>query len=757
MKVAIKILLSMACSLVLYDGACQDSEYHFSSRTYENSPSIGLALSGGAAHGLAHVGVIQYLDEVGVKVDYITGTSMGAVIGALHAMGYSGLEMERIAGEINWDGIINNEIHYDEVSPVEKFFHDKYPLNFVINDSRILLPQGILNTNNLELELARLFSPAVGIDQFSDLPIPFRCFGVDIEEGEVVTMKSGKLADALRASMAIPSVFSPFRFEGKWIVDGGLMRNFPVIENFDMGSDIVLGSYVGREKSDISELNNLIDILSESAFMMSIHDSKKQISKTDILFCPDVKNEGVFDFNSYKKLIKSGYESAKSHHRELMQLVDIQKGFPAKDPTIPMKIPEYIYIDSIYTSELPLADKKLTIDKFKFLPRTHMTYRMIEEGIGRITSTLNFESVKYEIIKKEEKNILYISAKPRKYRKLGINVNYFSNTTSSLILSGQIKNLFFRLSTLRATLRLSDNPAVAGDYYIRGGFNNKNWVLGIHGDVMKSRLKFYSKDQQKKSGVEWQGHIRPYLTYEFNNQLSLMGSVDFKRFDYTNNIQSQIDIRRMINSSTRFGLDLDYDSRDDRVLTRYGAVYHISAGYGFAGDDNVRYTSGDAAALLSIPVSKDYIDIEIFGSKTFPLKSSLWWTTSVNAYYKSNPSLLDGYRLGGTAVRSRQNLPFIGFLNSELLSNAHLYGRTDLRIGIFEQVSLAFVFNGMYISNKALIYSDPSRESTSFFVYGAGLEVGIKSPIGPILFDLGFNSEAQKVKGEISVGWRHFL
>ena len=141
------------------------------------APKIGLALSGGAAHGLAHIGVIQYLDEIGLDVDYITGTSMGAVIG--------------IAKEMIWDVILNNKISLNEVAAVEKKYHDKYPLTFVVEDNNIQLPQGFLNTNRLELELAKLFAPATLIENFDELPRAFRCFGVDIEKGNIIAMDHG--------------------------------------------------------------------------------------------------------------------------------------------------------------------------------------------------------------------------------------------------------------------------------------------------------------------------------------------------------------------------------------------------------------------------------------------------------------------------------------------------------------------------------------------------------------------------------------
>ncbi|MFT6333597.1 MAG: NTE family protein [Saprospiraceae bacterium] len=756
MKTILYLLFLTTCILYAEGGVSQSSDFHFTQRDYTKRPKVGIALSGGAAHGLAHIGVIKYLDEIGVDIDYVTGTSMGAVIGALHAMGYNGKQMEEIAAGINWDAIINNNIRYEGVSPAEKFHHDIYPLNFAINDRRILLPQGLLNTNRLELVLARLFSPTVGIDQFLDFPRPFRCYGVDIETGEVVSMENGKLTEALRASMAIPSVFSPFKYQDQWIVDGGLMRNFPVIENYNMGADIVIGSYVGREKSDISELNNLIDILSESAFMMSIQDSKKQKERSDILFCADVKTTGVFDFNSYKSLIKEGYISAKFHHQELMDLLGILNRYPKGEKKIPIEIPEYLYIDSIKTSNLPIADQKLAIDKFGYKSRTHMTYRMIEGGIARVMSTLNFEFVKYEIRKVAEKNILYINAKPREYRKVGININHFSNTNSSLILSGQARNLFFRLSNLRGTIRLSDNPGIAGEYYLRGGLNSKNWILGMRLSVVKTRLSFYSRNLQKKTGFQWEGHVKPYLMYEFSNNISVTGLVDFKRLDFQNDIRSALDIKRIVNRSTRFGLEFKYDSRDERVLPRKGALYLLSAGYGLAYDDIIKYTTEEASDVVIFPKSEDYFDAELYASRTLALESNVWWTLAVDLFYKSKPSLLDGYKVGGTSVITNLSLPFIGYVNTELMSNRHVYARTDIRFPIFEQVSLAMVFNGIYTSNNSLEYSDPGQDIT-YFAYGAGIELGIKSPLGPILFDIGYNSEAKKIKGEISVGWRHFF
>lgn len=748
------ILFLFVLFAIQLDG--QYSDLNFEYREYPSRPKIGLALSGGSAHGLAHIGVIQYLDEIGLNVDYITGTSMGGIIGALHAMGYNGDEIADIAGRLDWDDILNNKVQYKGVSPIEKYFHDKYPLSLQIKGTSILLPQGFLNTNTLELVLEELCAPALGIDDFDQLPIPFRCFGVDIENGKIITLRSGRLDQALRATMAIPSVFSPMYYQGKWMVDGGLMRNFPVSNNLDLGADIVLGSYVGREKADMSELNNLLDILSESAFMMSIADSDKQKYMVDVLMCPDVKGTDVFDFNNYEELIKLGYESAKAQAGAFKKVLNILDKYEQADSIIPLVPVDYLYIDSIRINDIPKADKKLALDKFALLPRSHLKRSEIINGIRRISSTLNFESVTYQINQNKEKNILQINAKPREVRNLGININHFNSTNSSLILSGQIRNLLMRLSSLRANIRLSDNPAVSVDYFVRGGFNSKNWVFGLSGSVAKRENIFYSKGEQKKFGFEWIGHFKPYIMFEFNNYANIKADIDFRSYDLINKVKSFIDFSRIRNTNNRFGLEFTFDSRDTRVFANNGILFETKMGYGFLAKDDHVFTTADAENLIQFPESGDFYDFEMYFKQTIGIREKLWWSFSGDVYYKSNPSILSNYDVGGTGIKSDNHLPFVAFKDLELSFNKFVYARTDLRIGIYKNVSASLVGNIIIGDSDVLAYSAPSLDKR-ITAYGVGIELGMMLPIGPILFDIGYNSESDDIGTELSLGWRHIF
>ena len=587
------------------------------------------------------------------------------------------------------------------------------------------------------------------------MPRPFQCFGVDIEKGEIVPLKNGRLAKALRASMAIPSIFAPKFYQGKHLVDGGLMRNFPVEDNFEMGADYVIGSYVGREKADISELRSLIDILTESAFMMSITDSKIQKELANVLIAPDVKSMGVFDFNDYDIFINKGYEAAKSNEAKLKELARLLLKFP-KEKTTSLEDPGFVFIDSIKINGIPEIDKNLVKDKLALKERSYMSFLQIEDGIKRVSSTLNFESVHYDVVKNGSEHYLFVEAIPREVKKIGINLNHFSPTNSSLILNGQIRNFLLRLSNLRVSLRLSENVAFGSEYFVRGGFRNKNWLIGTRIEAQRYDMVFESFGLQKKNGFMWEGYITPFLTYEFNNHTSLRVEFNVRRFDFNNELRSEIDIRRYVENGSKIGAILNVDNRDARVFTKNGMHTYFSVGFGFVNENDIKYTVPDAAEELDLLIAENFVEGELMISQTIPLSQKVWWTIAGNAYYKSSPSLLDNYTVGGTTFEGNRNLPFIGYREQELRMDQHLYARTDIRIGLFDNVSVSIVGNVLVGESKVFKYSDNKRDNT-LTAYGLGFEFGIMLPVGPVLFDIGYSSEAKSVRTELSIGWKHFF
>ncbi len=202
-------------------------------------PKLGLALSGGGAKGIAHIGVLKVLEEAGLVPDYIAGTSMGSLVGALYAIGYTTEEMTGIITNMDWNVILANKVSFDKVTFEEKKYYGRYIAEFPYKKGKINLPKGVIEGQELSMLLSRLTRAVHGINDFHDFPIPFECIGADITTGESIVLDHGSLPQAMRASMAIPSIFTPVEIGDHYLVDGGLLRNFPVQNVIDMGADIV--------------------------------------------------------------------------------------------------------------------------------------------------------------------------------------------------------------------------------------------------------------------------------------------------------------------------------------------------------------------------------------------------------------------------------------------------------------------------------------------------------------------------------------
>jgi hypothetical protein len=254
----------------------------------------------------------------------------------------------------------------------------------------------------------------------------------------------------------------------------------------------------------------------------------------------------------------------------------------------------------------------------------------------------------------------------------------------------------------------------------------------------------------------WEGHITPYLTYEFNNLFSIRGELDIKRFDFRNELQSVLDIDRLVESGYKGALLLSVDSRDARVMPQRGLYFFGRVGYGLGIKNKLRYTRPEAADVLDFSLGDDFFEGEIFLTQTIPVSKRVWWTFAGDIYYKSSPSILDNYTIGGTSLEGLRNLPFMGYSEHEMRTDQHFYMRSDLRVGVFSNVSVAFVANLLVGESKSFNYSDQERDNT-FTAFGIGFQFGILLPIGPVLFDIGYNSETQNVGTDLSIGWKHFF
>ena len=291
----------------------QDAAPHVPSDAAAHRPRVGLALSGGGALGLAEIGVIQWMEENHVPVDRIAGTSMGAIIGAMYATGMTPGEIRTFAEKIDWDKALLPEPVYTQLSYRRKQDRRDYLINTPLGLKHgISGPNGYNPGQGVGLLLARIAFPQFEITSFDDLPIPFRCVATDMQSGDAVVLHDGPLAQAVRASMAIPGVFTPVAIKGHMLADGGMVQNIPVETVRAMDTDAVVAIELHLAPGDISELNSLSGVLSRAIDVMITQNEKHSLLLADVKVSIDMKGFSVSDYSRVDELIQLGYKTAAS-------------------------------------------------------------------------------------------------------------------------------------------------------------------------------------------------------------------------------------------------------------------------------------------------------------------------------------------------------------------------------------------------------------------------------------------------------------
>lgn len=313
------IFLAVSLSLTI-SASAQNTLAGAVSAASGNRPRIGLALSGGGALGLAEIGVIQWMEENHIPVDRIAGTSMGAIIGAMYATGMSPAEMKEFAEKVNWDEALAPEPPYSQLSYRRKQdrrdFLIKPPLGLKHGLSG---PNGYNPGQGVGLILDRIAFPESGISSFDDLPIPFRCVATDMQTGDGVILHEGPLAQAVRASMAIPGIFTPVEIRGRMLADGGMVQNIPVETVRSIDADVVIAVELRLPPGDIKELNTLTGVLSRAVDVMIIQNEHRSLQHADAKISIDMNGLWVNDYSRVKELIALGYKTAASQSGELQK------------------------------------------------------------------------------------------------------------------------------------------------------------------------------------------------------------------------------------------------------------------------------------------------------------------------------------------------------------------------------------------------------------------------------------------------------
>lgn len=314
--IALIVLWSMTLSLFAH---AQDISLATPPAVPANRPRIGLALSGGGALGLAEIGVIQWMEENHIPVDRIAGTSMGSIIGAMYATGMSPTEIQQFAERINWDEAFRPEPVYSELSYRRKQDRRDFLIDAPLGLKHGLrAPNGYNSGQGVGLLLDRIAFPESDVASFDDLPIPFRCVATDMLSGEGVVLRDGPLAQAVRASMAIPGVFTPVEINGRVLADGGMVQNIPVETVLAMDADAVVAVELQLPPGDRKELETLTGVLSRAVDVMITQNERHSLALAKAKVSIGMNGFSETDYARVTELVALGHRSAAAQSAALL-------------------------------------------------------------------------------------------------------------------------------------------------------------------------------------------------------------------------------------------------------------------------------------------------------------------------------------------------------------------------------------------------------------------------------------------------------
>ena len=388
-------------------------------------PKIGLVLSGGGARGFAHIGVLKVLEKNHIPIDYIAGTSMGAIIAGLYASGLTSAEIETAVAGLDWDNIFIDEGLRQDRSFRRKQDDILYLVDrkLGIKDGSIKLRSGLVQGQQLDLALRRLTLHARGIKDFDKLKIPFRAVATDITTGEEVVLGSGDLATSIRASMSVPAAFSAVEINGRLLVDGGMANNLPISVVRDMGADIIIAVDISTPLRKRDELDSVLNIAGQLTGFLTQHQTARQIAtltSKDILIEPDLGEITSGDFSKFRDVVPTGCIAAEKKIDLLKHLSLSEASYSdylALHPNKKIPLPQ---VQFIRVENSSILDDRMLTERLNVKPGETLDVSRLEKGISRIYGLEVYQNVGYEIVEEEGQAGLVIHAREKSWGTDGL-------------------------------------------------------------------------------------------------------------------------------------------------------------------------------------------------------------------------------------------------------------------------------------------------------------------------------------------------
>ena len=723
---------------------------YISAQDNKARPKIGLTLSGGGAKGLAHIGILKAIDSAGLKIDYITGTSMGAIVGALYATGYSGNDIEKLRKDIDFDVLFSNNVSLKTLSMEEKDQYSRFAIELPFINNKVRLTTGLITGQELNLKFSELFFHVYNIHDFKDFNIPFKCMATDLETGDLVVMDTGNITTALRATMAIPSVFSAVTRNNKKLVDGGLVRNFPVKNVKEMGADIVIGSNVTNGLAKIDKIKNPVDVLLQLAFFREAADFKEELPLTDIYIHIPLEDYNTGSFGSNKEIIQVGLETGRKYYPVFKKLADSINAIAAATAKNQKIIPD----KSVYITEYAVNGlKKTTVPFFihltNFFDHKSYTAAKINKSIRKAYGSRYYQNITYtlEPVAKDTAKIIFtVDENPRTYLKAGLYYTRFRGINVNANLT--IRDFIIPNSRSMVSVSIGESIQLEAEHL---QYLGRNKAVAFITGFKLDNLKINTYQNFKLDGAYNQNFSQAYLNFQNSGSNKVAAGIGtaFEYIRYSPSIRSVTEAKGRFTDFKSY-VYFKYNNLNQIFFPTKGLKINTELAQVYNQEPNLILYQNGVPVIPSNLNFDNYTRLTLDASLFTPINKRFTFLSEFQAgiNFTNQKNILNNFLIGGINGSFRNQIRFAGLQEATVNSSSVTALQLGLRYNLANNIYIIGRINGLIKDFATNRNSTSSKDGLT----GYALTFAYKTPIGPLELSAMYCDQSKKIQSYVMFG-----
>lgn len=735
-----KFILFLILLLFFQEGAfAQNSNI---AKQKPTRPKVGLVLSGGGAKGFAYIGLLKVLQEVNLHVDYIGGTSIGSIIGALYAVGYSPDTIAKIIREQDWEALLTDKIDRKYINFEDKIYAENMVVSLPLKEKSVGLKDALYDGQQVNMMLNHVLSCVYNVTDFKKLPIPFLCVGTDLLTGKSIDLTSGYLPMAVRASMSIPGYFSPTYYQGHYLVDGGVVNNFPVMDVKKMGAQLIVGVNVQQGLTkDIKKLNTFTKILDQVISFNRVAANEQAYKNTNLLI--NIKMDfGMMDFTNYDSIMAVGERAARAHYAQLKALADSLNAIKYIPANVCKAKPlDSIYINDIEVEGLERLKPQFVEHIFKGVIHKKISIKKLEEKVTYAYGTNYFDHVFYELQGQNDSARLILKIKEKSLGTVRASVHYDNDYSGSFLVGATFRNLLSG-TKLYTDVVLGPNPRLRALFLVENG---RSPGLGVKINMYSFGFNTYNGEVKtdKVTFTNFSGSVFMNATVKNIYNFRVGFKYEYLKFRMQYDTTDVGELINDYNSYGNFFISFRSDTYDNRLYPHKGFQSVLVAKYAFPISKGWAREVFDPALITYFKYNQ-----AIPLGRKLTLRSGIFFGATIKG---NNLSPIQDYFTFGGLNTSNYIENFQDFTGVKFSQQAGLFASV-LRLKLQYQLAKKhYLLLRCDMGSNTEYINDLLKGGT--FMIGYGITYSYDSFIGPLEITFMTSNERRNLQAFVNIGY----